>query len=112
MLSFKEYLAEDKDGRSCFRTNESPTIGHKKLMEKIVSVAKKVAQVAAYLLWKNGGKMDQKKLMTLLYLSEREFLTKYGEELTGDTILATPEGIVLQHTNELMKHVQKHQKIA
>ena len=89
-----------------------PTIGHKKLMEKIVSVAKKVAQVAAYLLWKNGGKMDQKKLMTLLYLSEREFLTKYGEELTGDNILATPEGIVLQHTNELMKYVQKHQKTA
>ena len=56
--------------------------------------------------------MDQKKLMTLLYLSEREFLTKYGEELTGDNILATHEGIVLQHTNELMKYVQKHQKTA
>ena len=74
--------------------------------------ANKATQVAAYLLWRNGGKMDQKKLMMLLYLSEREFLTKYGEELTGDTILATPEGIVLQHTNDLMNHVQKHQKTA
>ena len=74
--------------------------------------AKKVTQVAAYLLWRNGGKMDQKKLMTLLYLSEREFLTKYGEELTGDTILATPEGIILQHTTDLIKHAQKHQKTA
>ena len=83
----------------------TPTIGHKKLMEKIVSVAKKATQVVAYLLWRNGCKMDQKRVMTLLYLSEREFLTKYGEELTGDNILATPEGIVLQHTNELIKHV-------
>ena len=74
--------------------------------------AKKATQVAAYLLWRNGGKMDQKKLMTLLYLSEREFLTKYGEELTGDNILATHEGIILQHTNDLIKHAQKHQKTA
>ena len=74
--------------------------------------AKKATQATAYLLWKNGGKMDQKKLMTLLYLSEREFLTKYGEELTGDTILSTHEGIILQHTNELIKHVSKHQKTA
>ena len=72
--------------------------------------AKKATQAAAYLLWRNGGKMDQKKLMTILYLSEREFLTKYGEELTWDTILATPEGIVLQHTNDLIKHAQKYQK--
>ena len=74
--------------------------------------AKKATQAAAYLLWRNGGKMDQKKLMTLLYLSEREFLTKYGEELTGDNILATHEGIILQHTNDLIKHAQKHQKTA
>ena len=44
MLSFKEYLAEDKNLKTvvlAFGRMNPPTIGHKKLMEKIVSVAKK-----------------------------------------------------------------------
>ena len=44
MLSFKEHLAEDKNLKTvvlAFGRMNPPTIGHKKLMEKIVSVAKK-----------------------------------------------------------------------
>ena len=44
MLSFKEYLTEDKNLKTvvlAFGRMNPPTIGHKKLMEKIVSVAKK-----------------------------------------------------------------------
>ena len=44
MLSFKEYLEESKNLKTvvlAFGRMNPPTIGHKKLMEKIVSVAKK-----------------------------------------------------------------------
>ena len=44
MLSFKEYIAESKNLKTvvlAFGRMNPPTIGHKKLMEKIVSVAKK-----------------------------------------------------------------------
>ena len=44
MLSFKEYLAEDNNLKTvvlAFGRMNPHTIGHKKLMEKIVSVAKK-----------------------------------------------------------------------
>ena len=50
MLSFKEYLAEDKNLKTvvlAFGRMNPPTIGHKKLMEKIVSVAKKENAVDA-----------------------------------------------------------------
>ena len=44
MLSFKEYIEESKNLKTvvlAFGRMNPPTIGHKKLMEKIVSVAKK-----------------------------------------------------------------------
>ncbi len=56
---------------------------------------RKAAQVAAYLLWKRGGKMSCLKLMKLMYLAEKQFLLDHGERLTGDKMVSMPMGPVL-----------------
>lgn len=59
---------------------------------------RKAAQAAAFLLHKAGGRLPLLKLMTLLYLSERESLQKYGDTITGDTFIAMPNGPALSMT--------------
>ena len=56
---------------------------------------RKATQVAAYLLWKRGGKMSYLKLMKLMYLAEKQFLLDHGERLTGDKMVSMPKGPVL-----------------
>lgn len=56
---------------------------------------RKAAQVAAYLLWKRGGKMSCLKLVKLMYLAEKQFLLDHGERLTGDKMVSMPMGPVL-----------------
>ena len=43
------------------------------------------------------------KLMRLMYLSEREFLVRYGERLTGDRMVSMKHGPVLSETCDLFK---------
>ncbi|EIV5803168.1 TPA: SocA family protein [Klebsiella aerogenes] len=63
----------------------------------------RVAQIAAYLLSKEGGRMAYLKLMKLMYLSDRESMNRYGEPLTGDLMVAMPHGPVLSKSLDLMK---------
>ena len=54
---------------------------------------KKAAQVAAFFIYKAGGTIDALKLSSLMYLSERESLARYGEPLTGDSLVSMEDGL-------------------
>lgn len=55
-------------------------------------------QLAAYFLLKEGGSMSALKLMKLMYLTDREYLIKYGWLLTGDVYISFPHGPALSQT--------------
>lgn len=55
----------------------------------------KSADAVAYLLLKEGGKMDYEKLMGLLYLSERECAKEEGEFICNAYLVLTEDGPVL-----------------
>jgi uncharacterized phage-associated protein len=63
---------------------------------------RKVSQMAAYFLYKRGGRMSHLKLMKLLYLADRESLHLYGLSMTGDCLVSMPHGPVLSMTLNLM----------
>lgn len=58
----------------------------------------KATHVAAYFLWKRGGRMSYLKLMKLMYLAERQFLLQHGERLVGDDLVSMQYGPVLSST--------------
>lgn len=62
---------------------------------------RKVAQMAAYFLQCEGGRMAILKLMKLLYLAERESLERYGMPMTGDRLVSMDHGPVLSNTLNL-----------
>lgn len=64
---------------------------------------KRVAQMAAYLLNRRGGRMAYIKLLKLLYLAEREAMAKWGESISGDRFVSMPHGPVLSQTYDLIK---------
>lgn len=64
----------------------------------------KVAQMAAYLLSKDGGRMAYLKLIKLLYLTDRKSLDLYGESMSGDKFVAMKHGPVLSQTYDLLKN--------
>jgi len=63
---------------------------------------RKVAQMAAYLISKEGERMSHLKLMKLLYLADREAMAQYGAPLSGDRLVSMPHGPVLSMTLNLM----------
>jgi hypothetical protein len=63
---------------------------------------RKAAEAAAFMLFKAGGKLPLIKLVKLLYLAERLSLQRYGEPLTGDRLVAMPNGPVLSITYDHM----------
>lgn len=63
----------------------------------------KVAQMAAYLLHKRGGRMAYIKLMKLLYLADREYMISYGDSMSGDRAVSMKNGPVLSQTYDLLK---------
>lgn len=58
----------------------------------------KATQAAARLLKLRGGTMSHLKLIKLLYLVERESLTRFGAPLTYDRYVSMPHGPVLSAT--------------
>ncbi|WNL45634.1 Panacea domain-containing protein [Dyella sp. BiH032] len=62
----------------------------------------KVAQVAAYLLRKEGRPAPYMKLLKLMYLADRESVRLYGDTLSGDRLVSMPHGPVLSLVYELM----------
>lgn len=64
---------------------------------------KRVAQMAAYLLHRRGGRMAYIKLLKLLYLAERRAMAKWGDSTSGDRFVSMPHGPVLSQTYDLIK---------
>jgi len=52
---------------------------------------KKAAQAAAYLLKLNGGTMDRRKLLMMLYMADRKMLVEHGRTITGDEFANVPD---------------------
>ncbi|MDF1895075.1 Panacea domain-containing protein [Rahnella contaminans] len=63
----------------------------------------KVAQMAAYLLLKRGGRMAYLKLMKLLYLSNRRSILERGRMMGEDNLYSMPHGPVMSHTLDLIR---------
>lgn len=63
---------------------------------------RKTAQMAAFLLAKEGGRMAHLKLMKLLYLADRESLHAAGQQISGDRMVSMKHGLVLSETLNLM----------
>ncbi|EPT0794496.1 TPA: Panacea domain-containing protein [Yersinia enterocolitica] len=64
----------------------------------------RVAQMAAYLLSRDGGRMAYLKLIKLLYLSDRKSLDLFGDSISGDRFVAMKHGPVLSQTYDLVKN--------
>ncbi|MFM8333249.1 MAG: Panacea domain-containing protein [Candidatus Methylumidiphilus sp.] len=63
----------------------------------------RVAQMAAYLLHKAGGRMEYIKVLKLLYLADRTAMGRWGESISGDHFVSMPHGPVLSQTYDLIK---------
>ena len=70
--------------------------------EGVVFKPEKVAQIAAYLLRKEGRPAPYMKLLKLMYLADRESVRLYGDTLSGDRLVSMPHGPVLSLAYELM----------
>ena len=58
----------------------------------------KTAQIAAWFISQGGGSMPHLKLMKLMYLAERESMSRHGFTMTGDYFVSMPHGPVLSLT--------------
>ena len=54
--------------------------------------ARKAAQVAAFFAIKSGGTVNVLKLMKLMYLSEREFISRYDVPMLFDRLVSMKNG--------------------
>ncbi|CAM7421024.1 DUF4065 domain-containing protein [Salmonella enterica subsp. enterica serovar Emek] len=63
----------------------------------------KVAQMAAYLLLKRGGRMAYLKLMKLLYLSNRKSILMHGRMIGEDSLYSMKFGPVMSNTLNLIR---------
>ena len=66
---------------------------------------RKAAQMAAYFLRRQHGRMSILKLMKLLYLTERESLKLYSLPMCGDRLVSMDHGPVLSNTLNLANSV-------
>lgn len=62
----------------------------------------KAAQMAGYILHRNGKKMAYLKLLKLLYLAERDAVSRWGESMSGDSFVSMPHGPVLSFTYDMI----------
>lgn len=62
----------------------------------------KVAQMAAFLLDRAGGRLDILKLMKLMYLADREAMDRFGSPISFDNMVSMPHGPVLSRTLDYM----------
>jgi uncharacterized phage-associated protein len=62
----------------------------------------KVTHMASYILLKKSGGMSKIKLLKLLYLSEREYLAKFGESMSGDEFVLMPHGLFMSSTYKII----------
>lgn len=63
---------------------------------------RKVAQMAAYFADEQGGRINILKLMKLLYLADRESMSRYGAPISFDQLVSMDQGPVLSRTLDLI----------
>jgi len=66
---------------------------------------RRTLEASACLLRLDGDRMDQMRLLKLLYIAEREWLGEAAESLTGDRVVAMERGPVLSEVFDLIKRV-------
>jgi len=64
----------------------------------------KTTQTAALFIKKHGGTLNYTKLIKLLYLTDREALSRWERPLTGDSYVSMPRGPVLSKTYDLIDY--------
>ena len=62
-----------------------------------------VAHIAGYILERLDDKADSLKLMSLMYLVDRESMSKRCHPVSSDSFVSTKDGMALQKTFKLMK---------
>lgn len=71
---------------------------------------RKAAEMAAYILLKEkSGRMDYRKLIKLMYLSESKYIEVEGCPISYDTLVSETKGPVLSKTLELIKGKRRPQ---
>ncbi|GBF27413.1 hypothetical protein MnTg02_02466 [bacterium MnTg02] len=80
----------------------------------------KAAQISAFFAAKNGGSIEKLKLIKLIYLSEREFVSQHGHPMLFDELYSLPHGPICSSaldginqnlTNDVWKvNISKEQK--
>jgi uncharacterized phage-associated protein len=64
----------------------------------------KTTQIAALFIKKHGGTLNYTKLIKLLYLTDRQALSRWERPLTGDSYVSMPRGPVLSKTYDLIDY--------
>lgn len=89
---------QDNDGRDCSEGCEwevALSDGMPSYLEPLAGFApRKVAQMCVYFALKEGEGIEKLKLIKLIYLSDREFIRKYGDPITWDEYYSLPHGPV------------------
>jgi hypothetical protein len=65
---------------------------------------KKTTQIVALFIKKHGERLNYTKLIKLLYLTDREALSRWERSLTGDSYVSMPKGPVLSRTYDLINY--------
>jgi uncharacterized phage-associated protein len=68
---------------------------------------RKVAQMATYLLHKEGGAMSHMKLLKLMYLADRTCYKRFDRSMSKDNAVSMDYGPVLSNTYSLMGSKKK-----
>ena len=63
----------------------------------------KLIQATGYLLKRNGFKMNYLKAIKILYLADRESISRTGQSITGDFFVSMKNGPVLSKLYDLIK---------
>lgn len=64
--------------------------------------ARKVAQMAAFFATRQGGRIYILKLIKLMYLADRESISRYGSPITFDSFFSLDNGPILSRTLNLI----------
>lgn len=73
-------------------------------MEFIFNIRKSIAAVAL-LCERNGGKIEVREMLKMLYLAEKTAITKWHRSITGDQIFSMPQGMVLSRIYNLVRYI-------
>ena len=63
----------------------------------------KTTQSASIFVKKTGGKLVHTRLMSMLYLADRQMLLRYGDPITYDCWISADQGPMLRETYELIR---------